>query len=58
MRSRNYGDVPNIPKELRKKEYIDDPLYADTPKRTWKTRKVRHKVKSLLRDILIDKNKK
>jgi len=59
MKQADYGDMPNLPQELKRKGVnIQDELHTDVPKRSGETRKVRHRIKALLREILINKNKR
>ena len=45
-------DYPNLPPELQKNTDLEDKLQADVPKRSWKAKVVRHKVKEILRLLL------
>ncbi len=49
----NYWDYPNLPKELKKKDTtLEDKLHADTTKRSWNFKKVRHYVKEVIRNLI------
>jgi len=52
MKEIHYGDIQRIPKGLDKSK----PLETDTAKRTWKLKKVRHRVKEYLNLLKIPFN--
>ena len=49
MNEKDFGDIPNIPKGLDKVL----PLETNSPKRSWKIKKERHKIKEFLKNLLI-----
>ena len=52
MKEKTLWDYPHVPDALKKWTDIVEQLQADVPKRTWKIKIVRHRIKEILATLI------